>query len=70
MKKIFSSPRFWLLFLTGVGIGLQSYISTPNVLLAVATAIAVWTGSSAVVGTVDRYADKKVEAAKLGNPNA
>lgn len=57
------SPRFWQLFLAGVAVGIQVFQSTQDLLSAISAAIGSWLGASVIVGTVDRNADKKLEAA-------
>lgn len=64
MNKILSSPRFWQLFIVGISVGL--IVAMPDVVWvkAFSAMCGFWFGGSVVVGTVDRNADKRVQAAE------
>ena len=59
--KFLTSPRFWAIVIGAIGLALyqDGIISQAWV-----TAITTITGGFTIVGTFDRNADKKVEAAK------
>lgn len=59
------SPRFWQLGIIGVLAGL-TYALPGNIWVqAAAITAGVWFGPSVAVGTLDRFGDKKVEAARI-----
>lgn len=60
-----ASPRFWQLAIVGLMAGL-SFALPDNVWVdAAAITIGIWFGGSVTVRTVDRFGDKKVEAAAI-----
>ena len=63
--ELLHSPRFLQLLLVGLSAGLAVYNTTKDLSQALFATLVAWLVPSTIVGTVDRSADKKVEAANL-----